>query len=532
MGNIELFKLLGSILVNNSEANKNIEETDSKAKTLGERLGGGIKTAAKWGAALTGAAAGAGAALFGIAKKSADATDRIDKLSQKIGISRKGFQELEYVLSQNGTDIEKLQVGLKSLTQRMGEAVEGTGEGAKAFETLNLSAVDLNGNLKTQEVMFEDAAKALMQLPAGAEKSQLAFDLFGKAGLELMPMLNGSADGFDQLKQAANDMGLVLGDDAVDAGATFTDTMDNVKRSLGAVMANVGTQVMPLFQKFLDWIMDHMPEIQKVVGIVFEKIGEFVEIAVKIFTDHLMPIFEAVFKWVKDNWPTIQAIIEGVFKAIKFVWDNVLAPVLKILWDTLKAVVDWVSDNWGTISAIFETTFKVIAWIWNNTLGPVLTLLWDILKGIVTFVADKFGAMKKTFENTFDGIGKAVSKVADVFGWLTDKISSAWNWLTKWNKTDVKDKDTSTGGVQGSHAGGLERVPFDGYRAILHKDEAVLTAKENEAYLSGRNTDEATGDNISLNVGVLVADDTGLRKLERMLRDIRRAEDERLGVLT
>lgn len=38
------------------------------------------------------------------------------------------------------------------------------------------------------------------------------------------------------------------------------------------------------------------------------------------------------------------------------------------------------------------------------------------------------------------------------------------------------------GAVHGSHANGLSYVPFDGYRAELHKGEAVLTASENRAY--------------------------------------------------
>ena len=37
------------------------------------------------------------------------------------------------------------------------------------------------------------------------------------------------------------------------------------------------------------------------------------------------------------------------------------------------------------------------------------------------------------------------------------------------------------GGADGSHATGLAQVPFDGYKAILHKDEAVLTARQSNA---------------------------------------------------
>jgi hypothetical protein len=36
--------------------------------------------------------------------------------------------------------------------------------------------------------------------------------------------------------------------------------------------------------------------------------------------------------------------------------------------------------------------------------------------------------------------------------------------------------------ADGSHAGGLSYVPFDGYNAILHKGERVLTAEENRQY--------------------------------------------------
>lgn len=40
----------------------------------------------------------------------------------------------------------------------------------------------------------------------------------------------------------------------------------------------------------------------------------------------------------------------------------------------------------------------------------------------------------------------------------------------------------SMGGADGSHASGLNYVPFDGYRAILHKGERVLTATEANIY--------------------------------------------------
>ena len=54
---LEIFKLVGSIFVDNEKANDSIGKTDKKAEGMGKTLLGGVKTAAKWGAAIVGAAA-------------------------------------------------------------------------------------------------------------------------------------------------------------------------------------------------------------------------------------------------------------------------------------------------------------------------------------------------------------------------------------------------------------------------------------------------------------------------------------------
>ena len=60
-----------------------------------------------------------GASLFGMANKATDTLDRVDKLSQKIGMSRQGFQEWDYILSQSGTDVEKATDGFKTLVTQI-----------------------------------------------------------------------------------------------------------------------------------------------------------------------------------------------------------------------------------------------------------------------------------------------------------------------------------------------------------------------------------------------------------------------------
>lgn len=80
---------------------------------------------------------------------------------------------------------------------------------------------------------------------------------------------------------------------------------------------------------------------------------------------------------------------------------------------------------------------------------------------------------------------------ADAIGFVVDKVKAAVDWFTKWNntlnETGVKLSDIPEGRVQyekvdGSNAGGLSYVPFDGYISELHRGEAVLTAQENRVW--------------------------------------------------
>ena len=59
---MEIFKLIGSIMVDSTEANKSISKTEKNAEGMGKKLADGVKTAGKWAAGLTAAAVSVGAA--------------------------------------------------------------------------------------------------------------------------------------------------------------------------------------------------------------------------------------------------------------------------------------------------------------------------------------------------------------------------------------------------------------------------------------------------------------------------------------
>lgn len=93
----------------------------------------------------------------------------------------------------------------------------------------------------------------------------------------------------------------------------------------------------------------------------------------------------------------------------------------------------------------------------------------------------------KSYADDFNDVGKALTD--GVAEGIKDGKSSIVNAITRAIRDAIKaakdEAGMGDGGSDGSHRTGLREVPFDGYRAILHKGERVLTQSEAERYKRG-----------------------------------------------
>lgn len=99
-----------------------------------------------------------------------------------------------------------------------------------------------------------------------------------------------------------------------------------------------------------------------------------------------------------------------------------------------------------------------------------------------------------------DVFAEGVYAAADAVAWLIEKIQTAINWFKdlndrisnskKWKEFTAAESTPASDyqalldsyKIDGSHAEGLYRVPYDGYVAELHRGERVLTSGEADAY--------------------------------------------------
>lgn len=77
-------------------------------------------------AAIGTATVAAGKELFNLAQETANAGDEIDKTSQKLGMSAEAYQKWDYVLGQSGVEITSMTTGMKTLTNKIDDAKNGS----------------------------------------------------------------------------------------------------------------------------------------------------------------------------------------------------------------------------------------------------------------------------------------------------------------------------------------------------------------------------------------------------------------------
>lgn len=242
-------QLVYKIQGDNSEFDRSIDKSETKISKFGS-------VADKIFAGVTVAAIGMVVKKMGeMVISSATALDRVDKLSQKIGISRVAFQEWDYILGQSGASVEGLQMGVKTLSNAADEARKGTALYAEAFDRLGVSVTDANGNMKDQETLFAEVFSSLADMENQTERTALATKLLGRSATELAPTLNTSKEGIEQLRSEAHSLGLVYSDELVDAGVVLGDNIDRLKKSFEALKTNALAPIIGLAVTFTDKLL-------------------------------------------------------------------------------------------------------------------------------------------------------------------------------------------------------------------------------------------------------------------------------------
>ncbi len=220
---------------------KQLDATAKKLKSFGESL-------AKIGAVAFSAGAGIIAPLTGAAIQFASMGDQLNKASQRTGIAVEALSELKYAAEQSDLSFEELEGSIRKMEKAIFEAENGSKSAREALASIGLTVKQLRG--LTPDQQFEKIADGLNRIKDPGAKAAVAMEVFGKSGTALLPLMADGAAGIRQLRQQAEQLGLVISKEDAEAATLFGDTLDDLWKQIKAMSFQVGAAVANALQPF------------------------------------------------------------------------------------------------------------------------------------------------------------------------------------------------------------------------------------------------------------------------------------------
>ncbi len=239
----------GRVLVNQiNKADQSVKQFAVDADKAGRKADLAFTLAKRAAAGLTAAlSVGAFAGAIG---QTVDFGDKIQKLSDRLGISTEALSQYQHVAELSGVSFQTLTMGLQRMVRRISEAANGTGEAKDALKELGLEASALE---KLQpDVQFEVLAEALNNVKDSSDRVRLAMKLFDSEGVALLQTMTKGAAGIRQMRQEADALGLTLSRQEADEMAKYNDQITKMSGLFHGLVVELTRGVIPSLNKTLE----------------------------------------------------------------------------------------------------------------------------------------------------------------------------------------------------------------------------------------------------------------------------------------
>lgn len=388
--------------------------TDKTATHLA-KVGDGLQTLGKRMSFVSGGIAAATAAAFKMAQTTAQSANAIDKQSQAVGLSAQAYQELGFAIGQvSDLSTEQFSNAIRQMNTRLGQAADGNENLIEKFGALGLSADDIASGAVTAEDAFNALTKAAQEVEGPAQAAALAASVMGEEAAKLGPILMQSGADIDGLRDKAQDLGIVLSDDAVKAGAAFEDKMDELQRQFKALRDQIGQQLIPVFTNTL------IPAIQEKVIPALAGLAKGVADIINWFGDLPGPVQEAlgvITGLLAVGGPVLIAV--GVFSKALAALTIATGPIGLLIGAAALLTAAWV--KWGDdIKALLSNVKQWFVDGFNGALEWLKTLPEQFVQLGVNIIEGFKEGITAKFEEVREGLLQPFrdfkAGVADFFG--------------------------------------------------------------------------------------------------------------------
>jgi hypothetical protein len=440
---------------------KGLKDASASLSAFGARF----KTAGMViGAAMTALVGGVGLSV----KSTIEEADKLSKMSAKIGVPTDQLSALKHAADLSDVSIESLEKGLGRLSRNLIEAGQGSQTPIRAFAALGIGIKNADGSFKTIGQVLPEVADKFKRMRDGPEKTALAMQLLGRAGADLIPMLNDGSAGLREAAEEAKQLGLVISTDTGKAAEAFNDNLRRLQLVLTGVSTQLMSNIIPTLAQFSQFLIDGA------------KSSGFLQAA----TDALTTAFNAIARTAIVVYDNIGLIVKigAVFVGAQI---GAAAISFGLAFVKLAAAI----RATGVALALFEAIRGV------STRGILL------IAGIVALAAgafDNFSEKIKGIGNWIsqilpEGVGEKATKLLESLGLNLNGLTAD---LKSWQGTAGKDG----GGLFNPNIVNATKSALDSF---INSTQKRIAAMQAEANSIGRSTYETEKEKIALEASAI-----------------------------
>ncbi len=222
--------------------------TFKKLGSVAKGTAGAVGGVGKAALGATVAVAAMGTAIAVLAKQSFDFADAIGKVATRTGLATSTVQAFQIAAIESGSTFEIANKSLEKFTRSVGDAQRGLKTQADIFRDLGVSITDANGDTKDMDTLLREVADGMSKLGSQSEKATAAANLFGRAGIQIVDVLDNGADAFDAYIQKAQAYGLILDEEGIRKSEKFNDTLALINRQFKVIKAVIAIAFLPIVQ--------------------------------------------------------------------------------------------------------------------------------------------------------------------------------------------------------------------------------------------------------------------------------------------
>ena len=499
---MELFKLVGTVIINNQEANEALAETADTAEKTGKETESTFGKISKAAGGIVKAIAGAGVSLGGAwlaaiegSREYRTEMGKLDSAFQTAGhsseVAKKTYSDLNAVLGDTGQAVEASQhlAVLAKNEKDLGTwtdictgiyatfgaslPIEGLTEAANETAKTGILTGGLTDALNWAGISEEKFQEKLDKCSNEQERQKLIMDTLNDTYKEASDQYQETNKDVIESQKAQER----LTDAFAEIGRVSEPILSAIKDKVAEMVESAVPHLENFIQKTKDiitWVKENGDTIDKWVGVILgagTAIGLFLLIlnwgtimaaASKAITAVKTAVFAFNAVLMANPIALIVSLLAGLVVAFIYLWNNVDG--FKQFWiDTWNKIKQWASAAWESI----KKTFSNIGKWFSEQFQKVQKAGKDAMESTKKWFSDAYKSVTKTFSN--------------IGSWFRDTFQTAWKNIksvfSSWGSffgdlwTKIKNKFSSIGSALGTAMGnavknGLNRVIATVERAI------------------------------------------------------------------